>query len=172
MTASVDSGAGPAHSTREMQKNEHSLRVEPAEEKTAAGCPCCEGGGLSGFVYEGEAPHSVYFAESGGMSNKPVILIGIVTGRWASDADMSERTGLVFACSQSDDGPDIRPTIPGLLAFPEFRTLGVGIEPEQAPTHARFAVLRQTLEAIIAQDPRLAHLRDNPAQRRPRFVAD
>ena len=171
MNACVDSGEPPAHSTREMTQNQ-TLRVDPANDETAAGCPCCDGGGLRGFVYEGDEPHSVYFAESGGMSNKPVILIGIITGRWASDADMTERAGLVFACSQSDDGPDIRPTIPALLAFPEFRSLGVGIEPEQAQNHARFAVLRQTLDAIIAQDPRLAHLRRDPAQRRPRFVAD
>lgn len=155
-----------------MIESQKSLRVEPAQDETAAGCPCCEGGGLRGFVFEDETPHSVYFAESGGMASKPVILIGIVTGRWASDADMSERVGLVFACSQSENGPDIRPTIPALLAFPEFRTLGIGIEPEQAPAHTSYALLRQTLEAIIAQDSRLAHLRADPMQRRARFSAD
>lgn len=155
-----------------MSQSQKTLRVEPAQDEDAAGCPCCEGGGLRGFVFENETPHSVYFAESGGMANKPVILIGIVTGRWASDADLNERIGLVFACSQSDDGPDIRPTIPALLAFPEFRTLGVGIEPEQAQAHTSFALLRSILDAIIAQDARLAHLRADPAQRRPRFIAD
>lgn len=155
-----------------MSESQKSLRVEPAQDETAAGCPCCDGGGLRGFVFEGERPHSVYFAESGGMANKPVILIGIVAGRWASDADMSERAGLVFACSQSENGPDIRPTIPALLAFPEFRTLGTGIEPEQAQAHTSFAMLRCTLDAIIAQDSRLAHLRADPMQRRPRFSAD
>jgi hypothetical protein len=155
-----------------MIDSQNSLRVEPAQDETAAGCPCCEGGGLRGFVFENETPHSVYFVESGGMANKPVILIGIVTGRWASDADISERVGLVFACSQSGDGADIRPTIPALLAFPEFRTLGKGIEPEQAQGHTSFALLRRTLDAIIAQDARLAHLRADPGQRRPRFVVD
>lgn len=155
-----------------MIQSQPNLRVEPAQDEDSAGCPCCEGGGLRGFVFAGEAPHSVYFAESGGMGNKPVILIGIVTGRWASDADMSERTGLVFACSMGEEGPDIRPTIPALLAFPEFRTLGLGIEPEQAQAHAGFALLRAILDAIIDQDSRLAHLRADPAQRRPRFSAD
>lgn len=155
-----------------MSESHKSLRVEPAQDETAAGCPCCDGGGLRGFVFEDETPHSVYFAESGGMGNKPVILIGIVTGRWASDADVSERVGLVFACSQSGDGPDIRPTIPALLAFPEFRKLGKGLEPEHAHSHMSFALLRSTLDAIIAQDARLAHLRADHMQRRSRFLAD
>lgn len=155
-----------------MAESKNSLRVEPAQDETAAGCPCCEGGGLRGFVFENETPHSVYFTESGGMANKPVILIGIVTGRWASDADMSERIGIVFACSQSGDGADIRPTIPALLAFPEFRTLGKGLEPEQAQDHVSFALFRHTLDAIIAQDSRLAYLRADQTQRRSRFLAD
>lgn len=146
-------------------------RVEPAEDPLAAGCPCCEGGGLQGFVYAGEEPHAVYFAESGGMGNKPVILIGLVLGRWASDAAKEERACLVFACAPGEKGAGAHcaPTIPALLAFPEFRDLGLPVEPEQAPAHPLFPAFRATLDDVIAQDERLAHLRPGA---RPRFIAD
>jgi hypothetical protein len=150
-----------------------SLKVEPAEDPMREGCACCEGGGgVRGFVYEGEEPCAVYFAESGGMANKPVVLIGLAIGRWGSDADVNERACVVFACSADEGSAQIRPTIPYLLSFPEFRTLGVGVEPEQAEAHVNYPRMREALDAIIAQDPRLAHLRADPAARRPRFSAD
>jgi hypothetical protein len=65
----------------------------------------------------------------------------------------------VFACSKGARDLEAKPTIPYLLAFPEFKQLGEGIEPEAAPDHARYERLRATLDAIIAQDARLAHLR-------------
>lgn len=135
------------------------LRIEQVEDPMAAGCPCCSDGGLRGFVYDGEEPHSVYFAESGGMGAKPVVLIGIATGRWAADAPASERACIVFACSKGARELEAKPTIPYLLAFPEFKQLGEGIEPDTAATHAHYERLRATLDAIIAQDQRLAHLR-------------
>lgn len=135
------------------------LRIEQVEDPMAAGCPCCSDGGLRGFVYDDEEPHSVYFAESGGMGAKPVVLIGIATGRWAADAPASERACIVFACSKGARELEAKPTIPYLLAFPEFKQLGEGIEPETAAAHAHYERLRATLDAIIAQDQRLAHLR-------------
>ena len=135
------------------------LRIEPLEDPMAAGCPCCSEGGLRGFVYDGEEPHSVYFAESGGMGAKPVVLIGIATGRWAADAPASERACIVFACTKGASELEAKPTIPYLLAFPEFKQLGEGIEPKSAASHAHYERLRATLDAIVAQDARLAHLR-------------
>lgn len=149
------------------------LNVEPAQDAMSAGCPCCTGeGGLRGFVYEGEAPHAVYFAESGGMASKPVVLIGLALGRWASDAKMDERACVVFACSKGETQVEAKPTIPYLLSFPEFKTLGRGVEPETAEAHAWFPRMRETLDAILAQDARLAHLRPDADRGRSRFSAD
>lgn len=144
------------------------LKVEPIEDPMAPGCPCCGEGGLRGFVYEGGEPHSVYFAESGGMGAKPVVLIGIATGRWAADAAAQERACVVFACSKGEAGLEAKPTIPYMLSFPEFKQLGVGVEPEDATGHEMYARARATLDAVIAQDRRLAHLRPG----RARFQAD
>ncbi len=143
------------------------LRIETIEDPLAPGCPCCGEGGLRGFVYDADEPHSVYFAESGGMGAKPVVLIGIATGRWAADAPKEERACFVFACSKVGDDAETKPTIPYLLAFPEFKQLGAGVEPEEMEAHPMFAQARATLDAIIAQDERLAHLRSG----RPRFAA-
>jgi hypothetical protein len=144
------------------------LRIEAIENELAPGCPCCGEGGLRGFVYDGEEPHSVYFAESGGMGAKPVVLIGIATGRWASDAPVDERACFVFACSRGEAGLEVKPTIPYLLAFPEFKQLGLGVEPEAADSHPMFARGRATLDVIIDQESRLAHLRSG----RSRFSAN
>ena len=146
------------------------LRVEPIEDPLAAGCPCCSEGGLRGFVYDDEQPHAVYFAESGGMGTKPVVLIGVAAGRWAEDAPMEERVCFVFACTKGAAEIDAKPTIPYLLAFPEFKQLGLGVEPEDAERHPMFGAMRATLDAIVAQDARLAHLR--PGRAGSRFVAD
>ncbi len=144
------------------------LKVDPIEDPAAPGCPCCSDGGLRGFVYRDEAPHSVYFAESGGMSANPVVLIGIALGRWASDAPAAERACFVFACSKGDAGFVAKPTIPYLLSFPEFKQLGEPVEPDSSQSHKLHPQVRETLDAIIAQDHRLAHLRGG----RQRFVAD
>lgn len=143
------------------------LRIEPIEDPMAPGCPCCGEGGLRGFVYDGEEPHSVYFAESGGMGARPVVLVGLATGRWAADAPAGERACFVFACSRGDGGLEVKPTIPYLLAFPEFKQLGDGVEPETASQHAMHERARKTLDAILEQDIRLAHLRNG----RSRFAA-
>jgi len=146
------------------------LRIEPVEDPMAPGCPCCSDGGLRGFVYDAEEPHSVYFAESGGMGAKPVVLIGIATGRWAADAPASERACIVFACQKGEGELDARPTIPYLLSFPEFAQLGAGIEAEAAAEHPFYGRLRETLDAIVRQDARLAHLRST-RDRGSRFSA-
>jgi hypothetical protein len=144
------------------------LRVEAIEDPMAPSCPCCGDGGLRGFVYDSEEPHSVYFAESGGVGAKPVVLIGIATGRWAADAPAAERACFVFACSKGASGMEAKPTIPYLLSFPEFKQLGAGVEPESESDHPMHTRARATLEAIIDQDRRLAHLRGG----RSRFQAD
>lgn len=144
------------------------LKVDPIEDPAAPGCPCCSDGGLRGFVYQDDEPHSVYFAESGGMSASPVVLIGIALGRWASDAPAAERACFVFACSKGDAGLVAKPTIPYLLAFPEFKQLGQPVEPADVPSHALHSQVRDTLDAIVAHDHRLAHLRGG----RQRFAAD
>jgi hypothetical protein len=143
------------------------LKVEPIEDANAPGCPCCGDGGLRGFVYEDEEPHSVYFAESGGVSASPVVLIGIATGRWAADAPAGERACFVFACSRSNKGLETKPTIPYLLSFPEFKQLGVAIEPEVSSEHPMHERALQTLADIVTNDHRLAHLRSGR-----RFSAD
>jgi len=148
------------------------LRVEPFEDVMQAGCPCCSEGGARGFVYEDEEPHSVYFAESGGMGARPVVLVGVASGRWARDARADERVCIVFACSRGPEGLEARPTIPYLLAYPEFKELGAPIEPEGAEKHPWFGALRTVLGEVIAQDHRFAHLRDQGGERRSRFVAD
>lgn len=146
------------------------LRVEPIEDPLAAGCPCCSDGGLRGFVYDGEEPHAVYFAESGGMGDKPVVLIGLAVGRWAADAPACERACAVFACSKGKTALEARPTIPYLLAFPEFKQLGAPIEAADVESHSLYPILRASLDAVVAQDARLAHLR--PGRAGSRFVAD
>jgi hypothetical protein len=144
------------------------LRIETIEDPSAPGCACCGEGGLRGFVYDGEEPHSVYFAESGGMGAKPVVLIGVATGRWAADAPKEERACFVFACSRGDNGLDVKPTIPYLLAFPEFKQLGEAVESENASRHSMYERVRETLDAIVASDHRLTHLRTG----RSRFSAN
>lgn len=148
------------------------LRIEPHEDAMAAGCPCCsEGGGARGYVYDGEEPHSLYFAESGGMGSRPVVLIGLASGRWASDAPADERACIVFACSKGARELEAKPTIPYLLSFPEFKQLGVPVEAEAAAGHPLYPRLRATLDAIIAQDERFAHLRSR-SEGASRFSAD
>ncbi|MGE3248219.1 MAG: hypothetical protein AB7F96_21625 [Beijerinckiaceae bacterium] len=154
---------------------QHSYRIETAEDPMGAGygCPCCSGdGGARGFVYEGETPLAVYFAEAGGMSNKPVVLIGIVIGKWEGDTKTADRDCFVFAVSKDAGKTEIVPTIPYLLAYPEFPALGTKVEPEVAPDHAGFARASAVLDAIIDGDYRFLHLRGDDAPRRSRFAAD
>lgn len=148
------------------------LTVQPAEDPTQAGCPCCTGeGGLRGFVYDVDEPVAVYFAEAGGMASKPVVLIGFAIGAWGSDAPKSERACVVFACSKGERETEAAPTIPYMLAFPEFPSLGLGVEPTEAAAHPLYPRMRETVMAIVAQDPRLAHLRPDGAGGASRFSA-
>ena len=149
------------------------FKIEPAEEMTGYGCACCNGdGGARGFVYEGETPLAVYFAEAGGMSSKPVVLIGAVIGKWEGETKKEDRVCLAFACSKSEGTFEKEPTIPYLLAYPEFTMLGEKVQPEEAAAHAEFARAGEIVEAIVDQDPRFAHLRPDSAPRRSRFIAD
>lgn len=149
------------------------FKIEPAEEMTGYGCACCNGdGGARGFVYEGETPLAVYFAEAGGMSSKPVVLIGTVIGKWEGETKKEDRACLAFACSKTDGKLNKEPTIPYLLAYPEFAALGEKVQPEEATAHAEFSRAGEIIDAILDQDPRFAHLRPDDAPRRSRFAAD
>jgi hypothetical protein len=150
-------------------------RIEVAEDPMSSGygCACCSGdGGARGFVYNGEEPLAVYFAEAGGMSNKPVLLIGMVIGKWEGDTKTEDRACFVLACSKEDGKLEKVPTIPYLLAYPEFPALGVKVEPEVAEEHAEFARIIAVADAIIDQDYRFYHLRPDDAPRKSRFAAD
>ncbi len=149
------------------------FKIEPAEEMTGYGCACCNGdGGARGFVYEGETPLAVYFAEAGGMASKPVVLIGTVIGKWEGDTTKDDRVCLAFACSKTDGKLAKEPTIPYLLAYPEFTMLGEKVQPEEAAGHAEFERAREIVDAIVDQDSRFFHLRPDDAPRKSRFTAD
>lgn len=149
------------------------FKIEPAEEMTGYGCACCNGdGGARGFVYEGETPLAVYFAEAGGMSSKPVVLIGAVIGKWEGETKKEDRVCLAFACSKTDGKFSKEPTIPYLLAYPEFVALGQKVQPEEAREHAEFERVSAIVDAIIDQDSRFFHLRPDDAPRKSRFTAD
>jgi len=137
------------------------------------GCPCCSGdGGARGFVYEGENPLAVYFAEAGGMASKPVLLVGVVIGKWEGDTQKEDRNCFVLACAKEGGELTKTPTIPYLLAYPEFPALGTKIEPENASEHGEFDRVNAVVDAIIDQDHRFYHLRPDDAPRRSRFAAD
>lgn len=148
-------------------------KIEPAEEMTGYGCACCNGdGGARGFVYDGETPLAVYFAEAGGMSSKPVVLFGIAIGKWEGETKREDRAILAFGCSKREGELEMEPTIPYLLAYPEFAMLGEKVQPEEAAGHAEFQRAQDIIDAVVDQDPRFSHLRPDNAPRRSRFVAD
>jgi hypothetical protein len=150
-------------------------RIETAEDPMSDGygCPCCSGdGGARGFVYEGEEPLAVYFAEAGGMASKPVLLIGVVIGKWEGDTTTADRACMVLACAREDGKLAKTPTIPYLLAYPEFPALGVKVDPETAAEHGEFTRINTIIDAIIDQDHRFYHLRPDDAPRKSRFAAD
>lgn len=151
------------------------FRIEVADDPMGAGygCPCCSGdGGARGFVYNGEDPLAVYFAEAGGMSNKPVVLIGVVIGKWEGETTTSDRDCFVFAVAKEDGKVEKTPTIPYLLAYPEFPALGTKVEAEAAQGHPVFARASAVVDTIIDQDHRFFHLRPDDAPRKSRFAAD
>ena len=118
-------------------------------------------------------PLAIYYAESGGMANKPVVLIGVAIGAWEADTTKAQRSCIVFACSKPEGAPrQMTPTIPYLLGFPEFPMLATVIEPENAADHPDYQRLVEVCGEIIANDARFMHLRDDPAARRARFAAD
>jgi len=93
-------------------------------------------------------------------------------GAWEAGTTKSQRTAIVFACSKPDNAPrQTVPTTPFLLGFPEFPLLGETIEPEVAPEHKDYARLLELCDALIDNDARFMHLRNDPVARR-RFVAD
>jgi hypothetical protein len=150
------------------------IKVEPGEDMLGYGCACCGGdGGVRGFVYDGEDPLAIYYAESGGMANMPVVLIGVAIGAWEADTTKAQRSCIVFACRKPEGAPrEMTPTIPYLLGFPEFPMLATVIEPENAKDHPDYARLVDVCDEIIAKDARFTHLRNDPAARRARFAAD
>ena len=106
------------------------------------------------------------------MSNKPVVLIGIVIGKWEGETSTADRDCFVFACYKGDKGLEKTPTIPYLLAYPEFPALGTKIEPESAASHPVFAKACAVIDTIIDKDHRFYHLRTDDAPRVSRFSAD
>lgn len=148
-------------------------RVEFAEENFGPGCACCAGeGGARGFVYDGEDPLCVYFAEAGGYGGKHVVLMGLVIGKWEGETKKEDRQGFCFAVSRDAGVLTLEPTIPYLLAYPEFVMLGDKVEPENAREHAGFAQAQEICLAIIEGDHRFWHLRGEEAPRSARYATD
>ncbi|MBM3608916.1 MAG: hypothetical protein FJX29_10785, partial [Alphaproteobacteria bacterium] len=135
-------------------------RIEVAEEQIGPGCACCTGeGGVRGFLYDGEDPRAVYFAEPGGYGGKTVVLMGIVIGKWEGDTKQADRNCFCFALSFENGKLSRGPTIPYLLAYPEFVMLGVKIQPEEAQAHAGYSEAADICDAIVSGDHRFWHLR-------------
>lgn len=144
------------------------LIIRPNDQDELATCSCCSGNpGVSGFVYDGEAPLAVYFAEPTGMINYPMLRLGIAIGSWGGDTVANDRLRAVFSCRP---GPVLELVDPYLPTVPELTALGVGLFPADATAHPKIAEFRTVAEAIIAKDPRLAEMRNE----RPthRFAAD
>ena len=144
------------------------LVIRPNEQDEIATCSCCAGNpGVSGFVYEGETPLAVYFAEPSGMLAYPMLRLGIAMGRWGGDTLAADRLRAVFSCRP---GPLLELVDPFLPTVPELTALGIGVFPAQADVQPKLADFRAVAAAIIEDDPRLAEMR----KERPfhRFVAD
>jgi hypothetical protein len=145
-----------------------SLLIQPNEQDEIATCSCCAGNpGVSGFVYDGETPFAVYFAEPTGMVNYPLLRLGIAIGRWGSDTIANDRLRAVFSCRP---GPLLELVDPYLPTVPELTALGQGLFPADAEHHPKIAEFRAVAEAIIEKDPRLAEMRKE--RRTHRFAAD
>ena len=122
---------------------------------------------MNGFVYAGQTPFAVYFAEPAGMINYPLLHLGIAIGPWGDDADANDRLRAVFSCRP---GPQLELVDPYLPTAPELTALGQGLFPPDAKDHPKMAEFRAVAAAIIEKDPRLAEMRN---ERRPhRFAAD
>jgi hypothetical protein len=144
------------------------LIIQPSEQDDSATCPCCAGSaGVSGFVYDGQTPLAVYFAEPAGMINYPLLHLGIAIGRWGGDADANDRLRAVFSCRP---GPQLELVDPTLPSAPELTVLGRGLFPADAENHPKMTEFRAVAEAIIEKDPRLAAMRKE--RRTHRFTAD
>jgi hypothetical protein len=144
------------------------LIIRPNEQDDIATCSCCAGNpGVSGFVYDGETPLAVYFAEPTGMINYPLLRLGIAIGRWDVDAIANDRLRAVFSCRP---GPQLELVDPYLPTVPELTALGQGLFPADAEDHPKMTEIRAVAEAIIEKDPRLAEMRNEA--RIHRFAAD
>ena len=148
-------------------------RIEVAEEVMGPGCACCLGdGGARGFVYDQDNPRVVYFAEPGGYGGKNVVLMGLVIGQWEGDTKKEDRHCFCFAVSRDNDHVVREPTIPYLLAYPEFSMLGEKVQPENALSHSGYQEALSVCDAIIAGDYRFWHLRGEAAPRQSHFAAE
>jgi hypothetical protein len=144
------------------------LVIRPNEQDEIATCSCCAGNpGVSGFVYDGETPLAVYFAEPIGMINYPMLRLGIAIGRWGGESVAADRLRAVFSCRP---GPQLELVDPFLPTVPELAALGQGLFPAAAEDHPQLAELRAVAAAIIEEDPRLADMRNE--RRAHRFAAD
>lgn len=147
---------------------ERDLVIQPNEQDEIATCSCCSGNpGVSGFVYDGETPLAVYFAEPTGMINYPMLRLGIAIGPWAGDSVAADRLRAVFSCRP---GPMLEVVDPYLPTVPELTILGLGLFPADAEAHPKMAEFRTVAEAIIEKDPRLAEMRNE--RRSSRFAAE
>lgn len=145
--------------------------IVPDAEDDAPQCSCCAGApGLRGAVNAAGAPVAFYLAEPAGMPKLPMLRLGLVAGLFTDRATANDRRSVVFVCRRDADGLRIEPGEPFLATFPELTQLG-------RPTAAasldgdELARLRAMAAAVIAQDPRLAEMRDGGGRRRHAFVA-
>ncbi len=114
---------------------------------------CCAGNpGVSGFVYDGETPLAVYFAEPTGMINYPLLHLGIAIGRWGDDSVATDRLRVVFSSPSRTAVRTRRSCISR-----QYRTYHArkGAIPCRCRASPNMAELRTVAKAIIESDPRL-----------------
>ena len=146
--------------------------VWPDPDDADVQCTCCAGApGVRGELRADGAPVAAYLAEPAGMPKHPALRLGLVVGLFTDRATAQDRRSVVFICRRAAGELRIAPGEPFLPTFPELVQLG---RPTQAATLAEddLARLQAMAAAVIAQDPRLAEMRGEPAQRRHRFAAE
>lgn len=140
------------------------LVVRPAEDDLFASCACCAGeAGVRGFVYEGEEPRAIYFAEALGMPHFPLIKLGVALGAWDKGARAQDRVRFAFLCKPTPAGPDMEPAEPELAGAPELSLMAAPVTAADLASHPQMETFRQTAKAIIEQDWRLVAIKGGEA---------
>ena len=140
------------------------LVVRPAQDDLMAPCACCAGGAeIRGFVYEGDEGRAIYFVESLGMPNFPLIKLGVALGAWDEAARVEDRVSFALLCKPTVKGPDMTPTEPYFAAFPELSLIGRIVTADELPRHPLLDDFHEAAKAIIEQDWRLAAIRGGEA---------